>query len=43
MILAKKAKFGNSLFYFAAVAFFAGDIPKFGCGFATLGASWCMV
>ena len=35
---AKNAKIRKPLFFFAAFAFFAGDIPKFGCGFAALGS-----
>jgi hypothetical protein len=37
---AKDAKFGNQFIFFAPFAFFARDIPNFGCGFAALGPSW---
>jgi hypothetical protein len=37
---AKDAKFGNVLLFFAPFAFFARDIPNFGCGWAALGPSW---
>ena len=33
---AKDAKFGNIYLFFATLAFFARDIPKFGCGSAAL-------
>ena len=38
---AKDAKFGDIYFlFFATFAFFARDIPNFGCGSAALGPSW---
>jgi hypothetical protein len=38
--LAKDAKFGNQYLFFAPFAFFARDIPNFGCGVAALCSSW---